>query len=70
MDFTRKVKSNTYHNYTIYNHPSISTWGGDLMNFACSEKVKALQKQLNDFKDRFIYPNEPISLSHEQATWL
>src|SRR5438270_14046212 len=28
------------------------------MDFAYSEKVKGLRKQLNDFMHRFIYPNE------------
>src|SRR5437588_11925180 len=28
------------------------------MDFAYSEKVKGLRKQLNDFMQRFIYPNE------------
>ncbi len=29
------------------------------MDFAYSEKVNALRKQLSDFMDRYIYPNEP-----------
>src|SRR5437660_395469 len=31
------------------------------MDFAYSEKVKGLRKQLNDFMQRFIYPNEQTS---------
>ena len=33
-------------------------YGGQLMDFTYSDKVKGLRKQLSDIMDRFIYPNE------------
>ena len=36
------------------------------MDFAYSEKINELRKQLNDFMDQYIYPNEQVY--HEQIT--
>src|SRR5262245_54408073 len=41
-----------------------STSGGYTVDFAYSEKVQALQQQISNFMDRYIYPN--LQTYHEQ----